>query len=81
MVVFYISQVYSMAVFGKCPLCEETTVVKPELVKNNNKVFMCENGHQFKISPEMSEKDVSQDIWNHMPEWARMLNEFSNTDK
>ena len=76
MIVSYISQIYGMAVFSKCPLCGETAVVKPELANQDNRVFRCENGHQFEITLEKPEKAVSQDIWDHMPGWARMLNEL-----
>jgi hypothetical protein len=70
-----------MVVFCKCPVCGESAIVKPELANGTNRVFCCENGHQFEISSEKPEKVVSQDIWDHMPKWARMLNELSKNGK
>lgn len=71
-----------MVVFCKCPVCGESAIVKPELAnKGDSRVFRCENGHQFEISLEKPEKAVSQDIWDHMPKWARMLHELSKKGK
>lgn len=70
-----------MAIFCKCPVCGESAVVKPELADQENRVFSCENGHQFKITVEKQVKNQSQDIWDHMPEWAKTLNELPKTDK
>ena len=66
-----------MAVFCKCPVCGESAIVKPELAKNDNRVFRCENGHQFELQCEKQEKVISQDIWDHMPKWAQMLHEIT----
>jgi len=81
MVVSKIYQVLTMAVFCKCPVCGESAIVKPELAKNDNRVFRCDNGHRFEIALEKPEKAVGQDVWDHMPGWARMLNELQKTVK
>lgn len=65
-----------MAIFHNCPVCGVNATVKPELADNNNRVFRCENGHRFKITIEKQEKVESQNIWDHMPEWARTLNKL-----
>ena len=70
-----------MAVFCRCPICGENAIVKPELAKNEKRVFRCENGHQFEITLEKPEKAVSQDIWDHMPKWAQMLHELTKNGK
>ena len=70
-----------MAIFCKCPVCGESAVVKPELANHDNRVFRCENGHQFEITLEKPEKVVSQDIWDHMPKWAKILHELTKNGK
>ncbi len=70
-----------MGILCKCPVCGESAIVKPELADPENRVFRCENGHQFEITLEKPEKVVSQDIWDHMPKWAKMLHELRKNGK
>lgn len=71
-----------MAIFCKCPVCGESAVVKPELADQENRVFKCENGHEFKKVLNNDVKEVEdKEIWDHMPKWAKTLNKLSKTDK
>ena len=70
-----------MVVFCKCPVCGEPATEKPELSSNVSRVFRCGNGHRFEITMEKPEKAVSQDIWDHMPKWARMLHELGKNGR
>jgi len=70
-----------MTVFCKCPICGASAVVKPELANNGNKVFRCENGHQFHITLENPEKSLSQDVWDHMPRWGQIIHDLTKNGK
>jgi len=78
-VVSYILQLLAMAIFDKCPVCGEQSIVKPELGGLEHRVFKCQNGHTFKkdVKPKADDKEVM----DHMPGWAKTLNKLSKTDK
>jgi hypothetical protein len=65
-----------MGIFNTCPECGELGIVQPELGKENYKIFKCSNGHHFK--KELNEKSYNdeKEIMDHMPEWARKLQEL-----
>jgi len=69
-----------MAIFSKCPVCGEFAFIKPELGNKENKVFECENGHQFKNPIKKGVNEEDKEVWDHMPEWARVLNEIPNKE-
>lgn len=79
--VSYTIQVFFMTIFCKCPVCGASSTVNPEMVNKKHRFFKCENNHDFMINIEKQAKSTSQDLWDHMPEWARMLNEIGKTDK
>lgn len=62
-----------MTIFGKCPVCEENATVKPELSTKEYKVFICENNHTFRKKLNENPEDDDKEIWDHLPEWARMF--------
>jgi uncharacterized Zn finger protein (UPF0148 family) len=70
-----------MTIFDKCPVCGEFAFVKPELGDKQHRVFRCENNHQFRKPLKKTIKAEDTEIWDHMPKWARMLNELCNIDK
>jgi len=71
-----------MAIFHKCPVCGEQAIVKPELGDKEHRAFKCENGHEFKKALNKDGKEVEdKEIWDHMPGWAKTLNELPITDK
>lgn len=66
-----------MAIFHKCPICGEFAFIKPELGDKEYKVFMCEKGHEFRKTLNKDVKEVEdKEVWDQMPEWARVLNEI-----
>ena len=64
-----------MAIFDKCPVCGELASVQPEMGNKEHRFFRCGNGHTFKkdVKPKVDDKEVM----DHMPEWAKTLNEIS----
>lgn len=70
-----------MAVFDKCPECGEFAFVDPDLGDKKHRVFRCENNHQFKKPIIKAKNAEDKEVWDHMPKWARMLNELCNKDK
>ena len=70
-----------MAIFGKCPVCGELASVQPELGDKDHRAFKCENGHEFKKPVKEALNVEDKEIWDHMPEWAKTLNELPKTVK
>ena len=61
-----------MSIFQKCPVCGEFAFIKPELGTKKEKVFRCDNGHEFTIKPE--EKNLpGKEINEKLPYWAKTL--------
>ncbi len=54
-----------MSIFQKYPICGAFAFAQP------NCEFKCENDHAFKLTK--SEKNIDDEVWEHMPEWARLL--------
>ncbi|GAI43609.1 unnamed protein product [marine sediment metagenome] len=74
MVVLSEPQISDMAIFHKCPMCGELTFVQPEMGDKEHRFFKCGNGHEFKKPQNKDLKEAEdKEVWDHMPEWARML--------
>jgi len=70
-----------MAIFHRCPVCGEYAIVKPELGDLEHRFFRRGNGHTFKKGVKGVPRVDDREVMDHMPEWARMLNELLKTDK
>ena len=81
MVVLSEPQISDMAVFHKCPVCGEFAFIQPEMGDKENKVFRCENNHQFKMKISQEPKIEDKEVWDKMPEWAKTLNELTKPGK
>ncbi|MFX0210045.1 MAG: hypothetical protein ACFFDT_28955, partial [Candidatus Hodarchaeota archaeon] len=69
------------AVFHKCPVCGEFAFIQPELGDKENNVFKCEKGHTFKKEVKRKPKIDDKEVWDHMPEWAKTLNDLTKPGK
>lgn len=65
-------------IFEKCPVCGELAFVKSELCNSPQRVFECEKGHVFKKKVEDKPKTNDEEIWENMPEWAKLLKEAAS---
>ena len=81
MILCYHLQFMVMTIFKNCPICGEVASVIPELGDKEYRVFQCKNGHQFKKKKKNEPMDEDDEIWDHMPEWAKKLNEIRKTVK
>ena len=70
-----------MTIFDTCPECGELGIVQLELGKENYKIFKCSNGHHFKRGLDNKSNGDEKEIMDHMPEWARKLQELEEKSK
>jgi acetyl-CoA carboxylase beta subunit len=61
-----------MSIFQKCPICGEFAFIVPELGTEKEKVFRCDNGHEFTKKQNVEVK-VDKEITEKLPYWAKTL--------
>ena len=64
-------------IFEKCPSCGENAVIEPELGTEEYRVFRCINEHVFKKELKLKCEKDDEEVWEHLPEWTRVLKELS----
>ena len=70
-----------MALFQKCPVCGVFAFVQPEMADKKNRIFKCGNGHVFKEKIQKKPETDDKEVMDHLPEWARILNEMTKHKK
>lgn len=61
-----------MSIFQKCPICGEFAFIEPELGTEKEKVFKCDNGHEFTKKPKKKPEEY-REITEKLPYWAKTL--------